>query len=94
MSSKTTSHFYTDFIDGVGNFGGNLCILDTRTGKVTDLLPEMEDGIFGRFDLSFDAKRIVFDWKKAPREGFREDGWVLYTRWEYVDKGQLGIKCL
>jgi len=196
-----SSHFYTDFIDGVGNFGGNLCILDMTTGKATELLPDMKGGIFGRFDLSFDAKTIVFDWKKEPREGFRifevnidgsglrqltyrpddederiakydnsknggtarmyfhqtddmhpcylpdgrivftssrceygtlcdspdhlasavlhridadgknmvmltnsavsefspsimEDGWILYTRWEYVDKGQLGIKCL
>ena len=196
-----SSHFYTDFIDGVGNFGGNLCVLELKSKKVTDLLPQMKDGIFGRFDLNFDASRIVFDWKKAPREGFRiyevnvdgsglrqlsfrpddedariakydnsrnggtarmyyhqtddmhpcylpdggiiftssrceygtlcdgpdhlsttilyrmdgdgsnmqkltnsavsefspsimEDGWVLYTRWEYVDKGQLGIKCL
>jgi len=196
-----SSHFYTDFIDGVGRYGGNLCILDLPTGEVTGLLPEMAEGIFGRFDLSFDARKIVFDWKKAPREGFRifevgidgrglrqltfppddeeariakydnsanggtarmyyhqtddmhpcylpdggvmftstrceygtlcdgpdhlttavlhridgdgrnmqkltnsavsefspsvmHDGWVLYTRWEYVDKGQLGIKCL
>jgi len=22
------------------------------------------------------------------------DGWITYSRWEYVDKGQLGIKCL
>jgi len=66
-----SSHFYTDFIDGVGNFGGNLCILDMKSGEVTELLPQMKDGIFGRFDLSFDAQRIVFDWKKEPREGFR-----------------------
>jgi hypothetical protein len=66
-----SSHFYTDFIDGVGRYGGNLCILDLRSGEVTDLLPEMKDGIFGRFDLHFDADRIVFDWKRAPREGFR-----------------------
>jgi len=66
-----SSHFYTDFIDGVGNFGGNLCILDIESGEVTELLPQMKDGIFGRFDLSFDAQRIVFDWKKEPREGFR-----------------------
>ena len=196
-----SSHFYTDFIDGVGNPGGNLCILDMTTGQVTDLLPDMAGGIFGRLDLSFDAKKIVFDWKKEAREGFRiyevdidgtglrqltsrpddedariakydnsrnggtarmyfhqtddmhpcylpdggicftssrcefgtlcdapdhlasavlhridgdgsnmqmltnsavsefspsvmQDGWIVYTRWEYVDKGQLGIKCL
>ena len=66
-----SSHFYTDFIDGVGNFGGNLCVLDLKTGAVTDLIPEMKGGIFGRFDLDFDASKIVFDWKKEPREGFR-----------------------
>ncbi|MHC4518525.1 MAG: TolB family protein, partial [Planctomycetota bacterium] len=66
-----SSHFYTDFIDGCGRFGGNLCVLDLRTGEVTDLIPEMAEGIFGRFDLHFDADRIVFDWKRAPREGFR-----------------------
>ena len=66
-----SSHFYTDFIDGVGNFGGNLCVLDLKTGEVTDLVPEMKEGIFGRFDLHFSAKKVVFDWKKAPREGFR-----------------------
>ncbi|NQT15690.1 MAG: hypothetical protein HQ582_23235, partial [Planctomycetes bacterium] len=66
-----SSHFYTDFIDGCGRYGGNLCVLDMKTKKVTDLIPEMKDGIFGRFDLHFDAKKIVFDWKKAPKEGFR-----------------------
>ena len=38
---------------------------------MTDLIPEMKDGIFGRYDLHFSAKKIVFDWKKEPREGFR-----------------------
>ena len=66
-----SSHFYTDFIDGVGNYGGNLCVLDLKTGEATDLIPEMKGGIFGRFDLHFDADRVVFDWKKSPREGFR-----------------------
>ena len=195
-----SSHFYTDFIDGSTRFGGNLCVLDLRTGKVTDLLPSMKDGIFDYLDLSFDARKVVFGWKKALREGFRiyecnidgtglrqltfrpddedrriakydnsgkgtakfyyhqtddmhpcylpdggivftssrceygtlcdspdrlstavlyridadgsnmrqltrspvsefapsimDDGRILYTRWEYVDKGQLGIKCL
>ncbi len=66
-----SSHFYTDFIDGCGRYGGNLCVLDLKTGAVTDLIPEMKDGIFGRFDLHFGATRVAFDWKKSPREGFR-----------------------
>lgn len=66
-----SSHFYTDFIDGCTRYGGNLCVLDLKTRKVTDLIPEMKDGIFGRFDLHFSAKKVVFDWKKAQKEGFR-----------------------
>ncbi len=66
-----SSHFYTDFIDGCGRYGGNLCVLDMKTKKVHELIPEMKDGIFGRFDLHFDAKKVVFDWKKSPKEGFR-----------------------
>ena len=66
-----SSHYYTDFIDGCKLFGGNLCILDLKSGRVTDLVPELDGGIFGRFDLSFDAKRIVFGYKSAIRRGFR-----------------------
>jgi hypothetical protein len=66
-----SSHFYTDFIDGCGRYGGNLCVLDLKTGKVVDLVPELAGGIFGRFDLHFGAGKVVFDWKKAPKEGFR-----------------------
>ena len=66
-----SSHFYTDFIDGCSRFGGNLCVLDLKSGEVTDLIPEMKEGIFGRFDLHFSASKIVFDWKKEPKEGFR-----------------------
>lgn len=66
-----SSHFYTDFIDGCKKFGGNICILDVKDGKVTELVPSMKKGIFGRCDLSFDGKRVVFGWKKAIGEGFR-----------------------
>jgi hypothetical protein len=65
------SHYYTDYIDGCKHFGGNISVLDLRTGKVEDLIPELAGGIFGRFDLSYDATRIVFDWKKALDAGFR-----------------------
>ncbi|MCP4455588.1 MAG: LamG domain-containing protein, partial [Planctomycetes bacterium] len=66
-----SSHFYTDFIDGCDRFGGNLCVLDRKTGKVTDLIPEMKHGIFGRFDLHFNADKVVFDWKEGEAKGFR-----------------------
>jgi len=66
-----SNHYYTDYINGCRYYGGNLCILSLRDGKVTDLVPSMKDGIFGRFDLSFDAQRVVFDWKAKGDEGFR-----------------------
>ena len=66
-----SSHFYTDFIDGCGRPGGNLCTLSLKDGTVTDLAPSLKDGIFGRFDLSFDATRVVFDWKQRIGKGFR-----------------------
>ena len=46
-------------------------MLDRRTGEVTDLIPEMTHGIFGRYDLHFNADKIVFDWKEAEGKGFR-----------------------
>jgi len=66
-----SSHYYTDYIDGPRHYGGNICILDLASGEVTDVVPELEGGIFGRFDISWDCERIVFDYKAAPREGFR-----------------------
>jgi len=67
-----SSHFYSDFIDGCSRFGSNICILDLSTGKVTDIFKgKMTKGIFGRVDLSFDARKIVFGWKESEWKGFR-----------------------
>jgi len=66
-----SNHYYTDFINGCSKFGGNLCVLDLKSGEVIDLIPEMKEGIFGRFDLHFNADRIVFAWKAEREEGFR-----------------------
>jgi hypothetical protein len=45
-----------------GNPGGNLCVLSpvSQDGKVIQLVPELTNGIYGRFTLSFDATKIVF----------------------------------
>ena len=66
-----SSHYYTDFIDGCRHFGGNLCTLSLKDGKVTELVPSLKDGIFGRYDLSFDGKRVLFGYKPAIGKGFR-----------------------
>jgi len=66
-----STHYYTDFIDGCEKFGGNICVLSLEDGSVKELVPQLRHGIFGRYDLSFDATRIVFDWKEKTGKGFR-----------------------
>ncbi|MHC4187101.1 MAG: HzsA-related protein, partial [Planctomycetota bacterium] len=66
-----SSHYYTDFIDGCRNFGGNISILSLKDGTVTDVIPELNKGIFGRYDLHFNTDRVLFDWKEKQEVGFR-----------------------
>ncbi len=67
----SANHYYTEFINSAWTPGGNLCVLDLKSGRVRDLLPQMTNGVFERFDVSFDAKKIVFAWKRAAQEGYR-----------------------
>jgi len=64
-------HTYTD----QHAFGteGNLCVLSpvTADGKVTELVPELKGGLFDRFELSYDATKVVFAYKKAQNKPFR-----------------------
>ena len=57
-------HTYTD---QHGGGGGMLCVLSpvAAGGRVTNLVPELEGGSFDRFDLSYDATKIVFGYKKT-----------------------------
>jgi len=67
----TANHYYTEFINSRWLPGGNICVLDLKTGKVGELVPELENGVFGRFDVDFDARHIVFAWKCANEQGYR-----------------------
>ena len=67
----SANHYYTEFINSKWTPGGNLCVLDLKSGKVTELVPEIEGGVFERFDLDFDAKHIVFAWKPEAQQGYR-----------------------
>ena len=64
-------HTYAD--QHSGNMGGSLCVLSpvSPEGKVTRLVGELDGGLFDRFDLSFDAKKVVFGYKRAPKKPFR-----------------------
>ncbi|MBL7133411.1 MAG: hypothetical protein ISS78_04880 [Phycisphaerae bacterium] len=56
-------HTYSD--QHSGEMGGSLCVLSPvgPGGKVTELVPELKGGLFDRFDVSYDAKKVVFGYK-------------------------------
>jgi hypothetical protein len=66
-----SNHYYTEFINSPWMPGGNLCVLDLKTGAARDIVPQLRGGVFERFDVSFDAKRIVFAWKASAQTGYR-----------------------
>ena len=67
----TANHYYTQHLNSDWTPGGNICTYDLKTKEVVDLVPELKGGVFGRFDLDFDASHIVFAWKKGFWEGYR-----------------------
>jgi len=69
----SSSHIYSDHWDGSDKMGGNLVILSpvVPDGRVTEIVPQLAGGLFGRFDLSFDAKKVVFAYKKSKNQGYR-----------------------
>ena len=67
----SSNHYYTEYINAAWMPGGNLCVLDLKDGSVKDVVPQLIGGVFERFDLSFDARRIVFAWKAGPQVGYR-----------------------
>ena len=69
-----SKHYYDDILH-ISRFGGNLCVLSLShslsDGRVRELAPQLAEGIFDRYDLSFDAQRVVFGYRRPRREGFR-----------------------
>jgi len=66
-----SNHYYTDYINGGFFPQGNICVFDLKSGTTREIVKGLSGGVFGRFDLSFDAKRLVFAWKKSGGEGYR-----------------------
>jgi hypothetical protein len=61
--------YYNEWMDL--QYAGNIYIKDLNTGQETKLVPELDGGLFGHLDLSWDARRVVFDYKPGIGEGFR-----------------------
>ncbi|VGO18299.1 HzsA-related protein [Pontiella sulfatireligans] len=66
-----SNHYYTEYLNSKWLPGGNLCVLNLETGNVREVAPELNGGVFYRFDVSFDAKKIVFDYKKSKEAGYK-----------------------
>ena len=67
----TSTHYYTEYLDSAWTPGGGIFVLSLEDGSERQIADELAGGVFGRFDLSFDAMRIVFDWKRSKDEGYR-----------------------
>ncbi len=65
-----SKHYYDDF-QHISRWGGNLCVLSLADGQVRGLANQLSEGVFDRYDLSFDARRIVFGYRRPRPEGFR-----------------------
>lgn len=66
-----SDHYYTEYINSEWMPGGELCILSLETGVVKNLVPSLDGGVYGAFDLSYDAKRVVFAYKASKYTGYR-----------------------
>lgn len=67
----TSTHYYSEFIDSRWTPGGGIYVLSLKDGSLRSLTTGLEGGVFGRMDLSWDAKKVVFDWKRTNEEGYR-----------------------
>jgi len=65
-----SKHYYDDF-QHISRWGGNLCVLSLADGRVREIAPQLAGGVFDRYDLSFDAKRILFGYRRPKHEGYR-----------------------
>jgi hypothetical protein len=65
------NHYYTEYLNSKWKPGGNICVLSLKTGEVTELAPSLKGGVFGAFDVSYDAKRVVFAYKASKDIGYR-----------------------
>jgi hypothetical protein len=65
------NHYYTEYVNSTWMPGGGIYILNLKTGAVRSVISNLSNGVFRRFDISFDATKVVFDFKKNNDSGYR-----------------------
>jgi hypothetical protein len=65
------NHYYTEYINSSWMPGGGIYVLNLKTGAVRSVVSNLSNGVFRRFDVSFDGTKIVFDFKKNNDSGYR-----------------------
>ncbi|MCX6880249.1 MAG: hypothetical protein NTW21_41560 [Verrucomicrobia bacterium] len=70
-ATNGADHYYTEYLTGNWAPNGSICTLDLKTGTVQELVSQLKGGMFERFDVSFDAKRVVFAYRATQPAGHR-----------------------
>jgi hypothetical protein len=65
------NHYYVEYINSTWMPGGGIYVLNLKTGAVRSVVSNLSNGVFHRFDLSFDGTKIIFDFKKSNDSGYR-----------------------
>ncbi len=66
-----SNHVYTDHVNSDWLPGAGFCELNLKTGETRDILyDELRNGMIQRFDVSYDASKIVFDFRPSVNEGY------------------------
>ena len=75
----SSDHYYTDINNGTSGDrfipDNSICIYNLRTKKERPVITTAQmpggKGFIGKTSLSFDAKKVVFDFRQTPSVGFR-----------------------
>ncbi|MBI5684975.1 MAG: hypothetical protein HZC54_07830 [Verrucomicrobia bacterium] len=66
-----SQHYYDDYYHGPSEWGGNICEVSLADGRARAIVPQLAGGIFDRYDLSSDARKIVFGYRAQMPTGYR-----------------------
>ena len=75
----SSDHYYTDIDNGTSpdrfRPDNSICVFNLRTGRERTVLSAVDlpggKGFIGKISLSFDARKIIFDFRENPAAGFR-----------------------